>query len=37
VARPAVAAARLAEFVNVPLDVARMAAVADPALYRNRG
>jgi len=37
VARPAVAANRLAEFVNAPLDVARMAAVADPALYRNRG
>lgn len=37
VARPADAAARLAGFVNVPLDVKRMAAVADPALYRNRG
>ena len=36
VARPADAAARLAQFVNVPLDVARMAAVADPVLYRNR-
>jgi len=37
VARPADAAARLTQFVDVPLDVARMAAVADPALYRNRG
>ena len=36
VARPADAAARLAAFIDVPLDVARMAAVADPALYRNR-
>jgi len=34
--RPADAAARLAAFVRQPLDVARMAAVADPALYRNR-
>jgi hypothetical protein len=37
VARPGDAAARLAQFVDVPLDVARMASVADPALYRNRG
>jgi len=37
VTRPADAAARLAEFVHIPLDVARMAAVADPALYHNRG
>jgi hypothetical protein len=37
VTRPADAAARLAAFVNAPLDVARMAAVADPTLYRNRG
>jgi hypothetical protein len=36
VARPADAAARMAAFVQRPLDVARMAAVADPALYRNR-
>jgi hypothetical protein len=36
VTRPGDAAARLADFVKVPLDVARMTAVADPALYRNR-
>lgn len=36
VADPAGEAARLNQFVGGGLDVARMAAVADPALYRNR-
>ena len=36
VARPGDAAARMAAFVQRPLDAARMAAVVDPALYRNR-
>jgi hypothetical protein len=34
--RPQEAAKRMREFVGHPLDVAEMAAVADPALYRNR-
>lgn len=36
VADPAGQAARLQQFVGGSLDVARMAAVAEPALYRNR-
>ena len=35
-ADPAGQAARLNQFVGGGLDVARMAAVTDPALYRNR-
>lgn len=34
--RPREAAARIRDFVGVPLDVEAMARVADPALYRNR-
>jgi hypothetical protein len=34
--RPQDAAKRMREFIGRPLDVAEMAAVADPALYRNR-
>jgi hypothetical protein len=34
--RPQDAARRIAEFVGGPLDVGKMATVADPALYRNR-
>jgi hypothetical protein len=34
--RPAEAAKRMREFVELPLDVQQMAQVADPALYRNR-
>jgi hypothetical protein len=37
VARPAEAAARVNDFLGGRLDVTRMAAAADPALYRNRG
>jgi hypothetical protein len=36
-ARPAVEARRISDFLGGKLDVDRMAAVADPALYRNRG
>jgi hypothetical protein len=36
VANPREAASRIAEFLGRPLDVDRMAAVADPTLYRNR-
>jgi hypothetical protein len=36
VARPAEVAARVNAFLGGRLDVSRMAAVADPALYRNR-
>ena len=36
VAHPGEAASRMAAFVQHPLDLAHMAAVADPALYRNR-
>jgi len=36
VARPAETARRVNEFLGGGLDVARMAATADPALYRNR-
>lgn len=34
---PQAAAARIAEFLQRPLDVTAMAAAVDPALYRNRG
>ena len=34
---PATEAARIAGFAEQPLDAARMAAVVDPELYRNRG
>jgi hypothetical protein len=33
---PAAQAARVAEFLGLPLDVAAMAGAVDPALYRNR-
>jgi hypothetical protein len=36
VERPSVEAARLAEFLQRPLDVHRMTAAVDPRLYRNR-
>jgi hypothetical protein len=36
VADPAGQAARIDQFVGGGLDVKRMAAVAEPALYRNR-
>jgi hypothetical protein len=36
VTRPRDAAARMAHFLGGRLDMDRMAAVADPALYRNR-
>ena len=36
VERPRDAALRIRDFLGLPLDVDRMAAVADPALYRNR-
>jgi hypothetical protein len=34
--RPAETAQRVARFLELPLDLERMAAVADPTLYRNR-
>jgi hypothetical protein len=37
VARPADAAARVSRFLGGRLDVARMAAAADPSLHRHRG
>jgi hypothetical protein len=36
VADPRLAAARIQQFLTLPLDVDRMASVADTALYRNR-
>lgn len=36
VERPSVEARRLAEFLERPLDIQRMAAAVDPRLYRNR-
>jgi hypothetical protein len=36
VERPSVAAKRLADFLQRPLDTERMAAAVDPRLYRNR-
>jgi hypothetical protein len=30
------AAERICDFVGTPLDIAKMAAAIDPALYRNR-
>jgi len=36
VERPREAALRIRDFLGLPLDVDRMAAVADPGLYRNR-
>jgi hypothetical protein len=35
--QPLAEAGRVAEFLGRPLDVERMAAAVDPALYRNRG
>ena len=34
--QPSLEARRIAQFIGVPLDVDRMAAAIDPALYRNR-
>jgi len=36
VASPGVEAARICRFLELPLDLTRMSAVADPQLYRNR-
>jgi hypothetical protein len=36
VAEPLAEAQRMADFLNLPLDVTAMAQAVDPALYRNR-